>query len=219
MRKKFSNKVIIFNQAFYKPFIKIKNDPIEISKIYTVLNKDIEAILKEIKFKLCVVCEQNIAPGGYILKTPCSCCLCSMACANKYISSLIHYRKKDESKFNITKVLNCICTYDYKVKDLKLLYLFTHKNKLKVKEGLLPIFDYAFNRNCMLCLKSLNKGERLIADLSDSEVKDHVESFTHSICLECYIPNEVRSFHCHVCDRSHIIKAIRKESNSNCLII
>jgi hypothetical protein len=70
----------------------------------------------------------------------------------------------------------------------------------------------------MLCLKNLSKSNNLIADLSDTEVKDYVESFTHSVCVECFIPTDIQTIHCNICDRDHIIKGLRS-NNTKCLII
>jgi hypothetical protein len=87
--------------VFDKKYIKVNNEQIPSNTITTLLHKDMKMLIKEIKVKLCIVCERNINPNEYVLKTPCDCCLCSDSCINKYISYLIHTRKKDESKLTL----------------------------------------------------------------------------------------------------------------------
>jgi hypothetical protein len=216
----FHQSKFLLKLVFFNLYIKIREDHVPSHIITGILNKDITTILKDIKSKLCIMCDKNLKPSEAKLITQCGCLLCEK-CDTKYINFLVSTKKKNESKILLNLDLNCICTADYNIQGLQNLFTYCHRQNLnQCMEGLLPIISYEFNKNCMLCLRDLTKGARLVAELSDPEAQEFTDTFTHSICLECYIPKELVKLHCNICDREHYLNtSFRKGSDNGCLII
>lgn len=160
-----------------------------------------EAIMKNIKCSICIMCDKPINSSNNNYNLSCGCYLCSQKCINDYYNFMI-------STLLFKDNLICFCGYIYEFKNIyKLIKLF---NQWKVDCSKLIEFYLNKNKNqCCICLNvfQYNLHECKMIDLNLLLNKE----FNHYFCKECinkiYASNSY-NIHCNLCDTSQKIQQI-----------
>lgn len=82
------------------------NKPLTLSKWALLAEKKLSELIKDIKFKICVLCTKNVdnipqTLNNSGIQLPCSCLLCSKKCVNNYLNLIFSKKIKKGKKIYI----------------------------------------------------------------------------------------------------------------------
>ncbi len=102
---------------------------------------------------------------------------------------LLRLRRKKNVKFNNLELV-CICAYQYNFNDLKILYEYFEKMKMKDEKKVIEkIISKTFMANCLSCLIEYRMNEDFhLLTIKDKHVTEILKQkdFKHIVCIDCY---------------------------------
>ena len=215
-----------FEQIFSSHICKIKNIEYNGKELLTLINKTFSNLLEEIKFKICVQCQNEMKDKKGIFTLPCGCCLCSHDCYYTFFNNLmvneVNIIKKNP-QLDLPIFSACYCGYKYKIKDyLLLLEEFQRYNVQNYCNAIIEVINNNFLKYCYLCLKRifahLNTFCILVKDENICN-KLKVNNIIHICCNECFQKYQMnKQVYCKLCEKEQILLSVSPfESKENFL--
>jgi hypothetical protein len=83
--------------VFINKTINFHDKPITLSKLAQIANKNINDVVREVKSRICVICQSNVIDknisSGDVYQLPCNCILCSKQCISTYFSTVFNKKR------------------------------------------------------------------------------------------------------------------------------
>ena len=169
------------------------------NKIYSDDKFGKEQIIKELKKKLCVLCQEDIRGEGIIL--PCDCHLCNKEELDKFLS---------ETELN--KGFICECTKEYTREMIFDLAVLTYDLNIGSKKIFIRYFNSLLNRVCCNCGKTSNinyYSNDFISSKNEKNNHSFLKELKHKFCGICFgIIQNTKIIDCKICKRKHFLNKI-----------
>ena len=201
-----------FEQIFSSQICKIKNIEYNGKELLALINKNFYNLLQEIKFKICVQCQNEMKDKKEIFSLPCGCCFCSHNCYYTYLNNLmvneVNIIIKDP-QLDLPIFSACYCGYKFKIKDyLLLLDEFQRYNVGNFIHAITVVINNNLLKFCYLCLKRCFVNHNSLCILIKDENicnKLKVDHILHICCQDCFMKYQIyKKVYCKLCENEQM---------------
>lgn len=219
-----------FDKYFREKTCIINNTKILLTQAIEIAKINLLVMIKEMKTKLCVQCQNVIKATKDIWFTlPCDCLLCSKECFTAYFDDLMVKELTDckDNKIQCYIFNYCLCGYQLNSNDYAKLYIQFEKNDMKkLNKTLKGVMMNNLQQNCMKCLSPRSNLSDVIykAMLKDEKITlvYKEKEFFHIICNKCHEKvGKAKKIECCICNNMHTVlkfKQLTGKDEEDCVI-